>query len=139
MYPDHPHPVRAPRANAFAERFVGTVRRECLDRMLILDRRPLNRVPTECIDHYNDQRPHRSLSQLAPLYVKPPPPIGDPELQFLRRKEVFGLIHEYRLVARPGRMGFSTPTGDRSPTSEEPVNPREALRGPTASLCVATR
>jgi transposase InsO family protein len=93
-------PVRAPRANAFAERFVGTVRRECLDRLLIFGRGHLERVLAEYVAHYNEQRPHRSLGQLAPLDVEPPPPIGDPELRYLRRKDVvFGLIHEYRLVA----------------------------------------
>jgi len=93
-------PVRAPRANAFAERFVGTVRRECLDRMLILGRRHLERVVGEYVVHYNEHRPHRSLVQLAPLNVEPPPPIGDPGPQDLRRKDaVSGLIHECRLVA----------------------------------------
>jgi putative transposase len=93
-------PVRAPRANAFAERFVGTVRRECLDRMLILGRRHLERVLAEYIAHYNDHRPHRALGQLAPLTMDSPPPIDDPEPAELRRNDaVFGLIHEYRLVA----------------------------------------
>jgi len=59
-------PVRAPRANAFAERFVGTVRRECLDRMLIFGRRHLERVLAEYLAHYNGHRPHRALGQLAP-------------------------------------------------------------------------
>jgi putative transposase len=52
-------PVRAPRANAFAERFVGTIRRECLDRMLIFSRRHLEVVVHEYIEHYNRNRPHR--------------------------------------------------------------------------------
>ena len=93
-------PVRAPRANAFAERFVGTVRRECLDRMLIFGRRHLERVLAEYVAHCNDHRPHRSLGQLSPLNVEPPPPIGDPEPTRLRRKNVvFGLIGEDRLVS----------------------------------------
>jgi putative transposase len=93
-------PVRAPRANAFAERFVGTVRRECLDRMLILGRRHLERVLAEYVAHYNEHRPHRALGQLAPLNAEPPPPISDPEPRDLRRRDaVFGLIHEYRLAA----------------------------------------
>jgi len=93
-------PVRAPRANAVAERFVGTVRRECLDRMLIFGRRHLERVLTEYVVHYNQHRPHRALGQLAPLNVEPPPHFSDPEPRDLRRSDAaFGLIHEYRLVA----------------------------------------
>ncbi len=93
-------PVRAPRANAFAERFVGTVRRECLDRMLIFGRRHLERVLAEYVVHYNEHRPHRGLDQLAPLTLAPPPSITDPEpTQLQRRDAVFGLIHEYRLAA----------------------------------------
>jgi putative transposase len=63
-------PTRAPRANAFAERFVGTVRRGCLDRMLILGRRHLEAVLAEYVVHYNEHRPHRGLGQLAPLASK---------------------------------------------------------------------
>jgi len=93
-------PVRAPRANAFAERFVGTVRCECLDRMLIFGRRHFERVLAEYIAHYNDHRPHRALGQRSPLTMDSPPPIDDPEPADLRRNDaVFGLIHEYRLVA----------------------------------------
>ena len=54
-------PVRAPKANAVAERFVRTVRSECLDWLLILNRRHLERVLRVYIDHYNTQRPHRAL------------------------------------------------------------------------------
>ena len=93
-------PVRAPRANAFAECFVGTVRRECLDRMLIFGRRHLDRVLAEYIAHYNHHRPHRALRQLAPFALVSPPPIDDPEPAELRCNDVvLGLIHEYRLVA----------------------------------------
>jgi len=93
-------PTRAPRANAFAERFVGTVRRECLDRMLILGRRHLERVLAEYMVHYNCHRPHRALGQQAPLTMDPPSPIDDPEPTELRRRDAaFALIHDYRLVA----------------------------------------
>jgi transposase InsO family protein len=60
-------PVRAPRANAYAERWVGTVRREVLDRMLILGCRQLRSVLAEYVDHYNLHRPHRALRQTPPL------------------------------------------------------------------------
>jgi putative transposase len=93
-------PIRTPQANAFAERFVGTVRRECLDRMLIFGRGHLERVLAEYVVHYNQHRPHRALGQLAPLNVEPPPHFNDPVPRDLRRSDAaFGLIHEYRLVA----------------------------------------
>ena len=90
----------APRANAFVERFVGTVRRECLDRLLIFGRPHLQRVLAEYVVHYNEHRPHRALGQLAPLTVERPSPTSDPEpAQLQRRDAVLGLINEYRLVA----------------------------------------
>ena len=95
-------PVRAPRANAIAERFVGTIRRECLDRMLILGRRHhLEVVLAEYVEHYNSHRPHRSLSQRAPSKSDTTPVIiGDVNAEQLRRTDVLGrLIYEYRLVA----------------------------------------
>jgi transposase InsO family protein len=93
-------PVRAPRANAFAEQFVGTVPRECLDRMLVFGRQHLESVLAEYVAHYNGHRPHRSLGQQAPLSPGIPPSVERPALAQLRRTDaVFGLIHEYRLVA----------------------------------------
>ena len=59
-------PIQAPNANAFAERWVRTVRQECLDWMLIWGRRHLERVLNEYVRHYNDERPHRSLELLPP-------------------------------------------------------------------------
>src|SRR5664280_1303395 len=107
-------PARAPRANAFAERFVGTVRRECLDRTLIFGRRHLERVLAEYVAHCNGHWPHRALGQQAPLLPSIPPAADHPAPTRLHRSDaVFGLIHEYRLVASPGRMGFSAPTGHR--------------------------
>jgi hypothetical protein len=68
-------PVRAPKARAHAERWVGSVRRECLDRLLILGRRHLEHVLGEYALHYNTHRPHRSLDQGPPLAE---PPIDEP-------------------------------------------------------------
>ncbi len=94
-------PARSPRANAVAERFVGTVRRECLDRFLIFGRRHLEQVLAEYVAHYNEHRPHRALDQRAPGTSGPAPgPVREPDPLRLRRNEVLGgLIHEYRLVA----------------------------------------
>jgi putative transposase len=84
-----------------AERFVGTVRRECLDRMLIFGRRHLEAVFSEYAEHYNSHRPHRSLGQLPPQPKDEAPTVlkkVDPS-QFKRTDRIGGLIHEYRLVA----------------------------------------
>jgi putative transposase len=93
-------PVRAPRANAFIERSIGTVRRECLDRILIVDRRHLDRVLPAYIRHYNEHRPHRSLHQRAPIHQAPPGSETDVALDRLRRRNLLGgLIHEYKIAA----------------------------------------
>ena len=94
-------PVRAPRANAICERVIGTLRRECLDRMLILGRHHLEVVLTEYVEHYNSHRTHRSLSQRAPSSSDTPPaPLDDIDPTRLRRTDrLGGLIHEYRMVA----------------------------------------
>jgi transposase InsO family protein len=90
-------PVRAPRANAFAERWVGTARRECLDHILIFGRRHLERVLGAYAEHYNRARPHRSLE------LRPPDPGLDsgvvPKTKVRRRDVLGGLIHEYRRSA----------------------------------------
>jgi putative transposase len=97
-------PVRVPKARAQPERWVGTVRRECLDRLLILGCRHLRHVINTYSRHYNEHRPHRSLGQRPPL-AKPPPSVGNVlaeviDLDRVRRREVLGgLIREYRLAA----------------------------------------
>jgi transposase InsO family protein len=91
-------PVRAPRANAIAERFVGTVRRELLDHLLIINQRHAAAVLREFERHYNDHRPHRSLGQAAP--ARPLPNCAPPEIgKIQRRDRVSGLLHEYQHVA----------------------------------------
>ena len=91
-------PVRAPRANAIAERFVGTIRRELLDRLLIINQRHAAAVLREFERHYNDHRPHRTLGQAAPL--RPLPRRTTTEIDNVRRHDrLGGLIHEYQQVA----------------------------------------
>jgi putative transposase len=91
-------PVRAPRANAFAERWIGTVRRELLDRMLVLGRRHLETVLTGYVAHYNQHRPHRALGQAPPVGAVPEPVSAASE-RVVRLDRLGGLIHEYAQVA----------------------------------------
>ena len=90
-------PIRAPRANAIAERFIGTLRRECLDHLLITGPRHLAAVLREYIEHYNTHRPHRSLNQQPPARHAPPPRAAT--VRPLRRDRLGGLVHEYVQVA----------------------------------------
>jgi transposase InsO family protein len=93
-------PVRAPRANAYVERWIATVRAECLDWLLIVGRGHLEHVLRVDVEHYNRHRPHRAL-RLAP----PDPPTGsttigtDQSGQVRRRDLLGGLLHEYRQAA----------------------------------------
>jgi transposase InsO family protein len=91
-------PVRAPQANAYAERWVGTVRREVLDRMLIFGRRQLLSVLAEYAEHYNVHRPHRALGQAPPLGPGESAVVV-PAGSVARRDRLGGLIHEYAQVA----------------------------------------
>jgi len=85
-------PVRAPKANAFAERFVRTVRHECLDWILIQGRRHLTAVLMEYVEHYNRHRPHRGLDLCPPE----PPTRGQPTTGAVIRQPLLGgLINEY--------------------------------------------
>ena len=94
-------PVQAPNANAYAERWVGSVRRECLDRLLIFSRRQLEPVLRVYARHYNRHRPHRSLAFGPPEQTDrgPTPPRAPPHLQLNRRDLLGGLIHEYERAA----------------------------------------
>jgi len=93
-------PIRAPRANAYAERWVQTVRSECLDWTLVLGRRHLLRLLRAYVRHHNQQRPHRSLALAVPEardQDRGSMPIRPPEVR--RRDVLSGLIHEYHRVA----------------------------------------
>ena len=90
-------PIRAPQANAYAERFVRTVRAECLDWLLILGRRHFERVLRRYVTHYNAERPHRALA------LRPPEGSdtrNTPSADTIERRDLLGgLIHEYRTAA----------------------------------------
>jgi transposase InsO family protein len=94
-------PVRAPRANAIAERFVRTARSECLDWLLILNRRHLERVLSVFVQHYNGHRPHRALNLTPPDAQQPTlRPASSPKPNHVERRDrLGGLIHEYSLAA----------------------------------------
>jgi transposase len=88
-------PIRSPKANAFAERFVKTVHRECLDHLLVFGQRQVRSILREYLRHYNDERPHRGLS------LETPEP-GGPRSRdgvVVRVDRLGGLIHEYHRTA----------------------------------------
>ncbi len=89
-------PLRARRANAFAERWVGSVRRECLDWLLILSPRHLEEVLRVYVTHYNTQRPHRGLGLRSPVPAAAPFPTTG---RVVRRDRLGGVIHEYSRLA----------------------------------------
>jgi transposase InsO family protein len=92
-------PIRSPRANAIAERWVRTVREECLDWTLVLGRHHLEAVLRDYVRHYNQHRPHRGLRLQVPAPVSEvtsaPPALSD----IARHDVLGGLIHEYRAAA----------------------------------------
>jgi putative transposase len=93
-------PVRTPVANALTERWIGTLRRELLDRTLVWNRQQLERIVVDYIAHYNEHRPHRSLDQHPPAAaartaIRPP----DSENHVHRTNRCTGLIHQYRNAA----------------------------------------
>jgi putative transposase len=94
-------PFRSPQANAHAERFVRTARTECLDWLLIVGPRQLDRALRVYVDHYNTERPHRALGRCPPVATEPPTP--PPRLvavqQLERRDRLGGLLHAYHLAA----------------------------------------
>ena len=93
-------PFQAPQANAFAERWVGTIRRDCLDWILIVSRRQLEQVLRVYVDHYNGHRPHRALGLTPPTPHQRLRPVNtDPPERVHRRDRLGGLIHEYAAAA----------------------------------------
>jgi putative transposase len=94
-------PFRAPQANGVAERFVRTVRSECLDKLLILNAQHLERVLDVFLEHYNGHRPHRGLAFMPPCPTRLPVTAATEwgEARVHRRDRLGGVIHEYVLAA----------------------------------------
>jgi putative transposase len=92
-------PVQAPNANAHAERWVRTVRAECLDWLLVVGRRHLDRVLRVYAEHYNRHRPHRALRLEPPDPSSPGTIAADRPAQVHRRDLLGGLLHEYQRAA----------------------------------------
>ncbi len=91
-------PIRAPKANAIAERVVGTFRRECLDHLILVNERHLRSVLSEYVAHYNHVRPHQALELWAPDDRRPrSPPRGGGRI--VGRPILGGLHHEYERLA----------------------------------------
>ena len=107
-------PPQAPRANAICERLIGTLRREVLDRLLIVNERHLRQVLTEYLQHYNAARPHRALGQVTPAQAdtSPPEPVNLAEHRIRRKQVLGGLTCEYYIAAlAPGAATETQVTG----------------------------
>jgi transposase InsO family protein len=94
-------PPQAPRANALCERMIRTLRRELLDRTLIVNEHHLRRILATYLHHFNTARPHRTLGQLTPAQAQthPPQAIDLADYQVRRRPILDGLTSEYQLAA----------------------------------------
>jgi putative transposase len=93
-------PPRAPKANAFGERWVRTVRTECLDWLLIWNRHHLQQVLAAYVEHYNSARPHRGINLDVPAADREPAPTRLAEIRRIDRVDVLGgLVREYRRAA----------------------------------------
>jgi putative transposase len=132
-----PTPVRAPQANAYAERWVGTVRREVLDRMLILGCRHLQYVLAEYADQYNVHRPHRALGQVPPLgfgesaVVVPPGASCGGEIDLVGYSMSTRRSHEVTELPTPTRAGgcaVGTQTTPARPGTGRRRTPRPGSR-----------
>jgi transposase InsO family protein len=100
VFPRRGHPDRAPQAprmNAIMERWIGSCRREILDRILIMNEHHLRKVLAEYESHFNGHRPHRALKQASPLRALPDP--IDADIKVIRRNRLSGLLREYSQVA----------------------------------------
>jgi hypothetical protein len=127
-------PIRAPRANAVCERFLGSVRRECVDHTLILGERHLSRVLSECVGYFNRARPHQGIGQRTPL---PSAPVGHAPIVNQDviavpswagcitstdwRRNRRGWLKEPRQGSGGGRRWPATPSRSRAPAVPSPA------------------
>ncbi|RSM59926.1 integrase [Kibdelosporangium aridum] len=89
-------PPQAPKANAHCERVIGTLRREILDHMLIVNTRHAHRVLTEYERHYKHHRPHQARDQQPPeAPAQPPKLLHHSHTHVLRKRLLSGLVNEY--------------------------------------------
>lgn len=115
-------PIRAPNANAFSERWVETLRTDCLDWTLILGPRHLDRVLRSYVKHCNQKRPHRGLHLLAPEGAVPATEVG--VVRHVQRRDLFGeLIHEYECAARSSNFTPRDADRARYGSQEAPQKP----------------
>jgi putative transposase len=97
-------PFEAPRANAICERFVGSLRRECLDHVLVIGARPLNRMRKDYVAYFNQVRPHQGIGQGVPVSRVSPP--GEPKAgRVIAFPVLNGLHHDYRRTAASASVG----------------------------------
>jgi putative transposase len=88
-------PWRAPRANAYAERWIRTARTKCIDRVMVLGARHLHHLLSTYVEHYNRERPHRGLDLQTPEGGPHLKPLSSEPSGVARRDRLGGLIHEY--------------------------------------------
>ena len=93
-------PIRAPKANTIGERFIGSVRRECLDHMLIINERHLRHTVNEFVDYYNHARPHQGIEQRIPTANEAVENRArESDGRIVGRSVLGGLHHDYQRVA----------------------------------------
>ncbi len=123
-------PYQMPRANAVCERFLGSVRRECLDHFLVLHEKQLHRLLKTYVMYYNQARPHQGIRQRIP---DPPvlaaPPSNQPN-QVVSIAVLGGLDHNYQRAASPQKAYF-TPRTSEAYSAEQ--NGRVNVRG----ICIS--
>jgi putative transposase len=92
-------PIRAPKANAVCERFLGSVRRECLDHMIVYRQRHLHRVMKEYVDYFNTARPYQGITGQIPIPSASSDCDSAPSSKIVAFPVLGGLHHDYRRPA----------------------------------------